>query len=200
MDRTVLLVAAGPGAAALFTLVWVVEGARRADYRPSYHPISALSLGPGGWLQATSFIVAGTLLVAFAGGVRIVEHAVVVPVLVAIAGLGLIGAGALPMDPMRGYPPGAIDGDPEEHSWRHRWHDRASVAVFLAIPAAAVVSAVAGDGWWRWYSAATAVAGIVLLGWFGVAYERDTPRSGWIQRGLVLVIWAWVAVLGLRLS
>jgi hypothetical protein len=200
MDGTMLLLAAGPAAALLFTLVWVVEGARRADYRPSYHPISALSLGPGGWVQATSFIVAGTLLAAFAGGVRLAEQLVAVPVLLALAGLGLIGAGALPMDPMRGYPPGAIDGDPDDHSWRHRWHDNASIAVFLAIPAAAVVSGVAGDGWWRWYSLGTAVAGIALLGWFAVAYERDTARSGSIQRGLVVVIWAWVAVLGVRLS
>jgi hypothetical membrane protein len=199
MDATTLLVAAGAAAAVQFTLVWVVEGQRRDGFRPSYHPISALSLGPGGRIQAASFVVSGGLLLVFAAGVRAVSGGAAVSALLALAGLGLIGAGVFPMDAMRGYPPGAIDQDPDRHSWQHRWHDLASIAVFLAIPAAAVVSAVTGQGWWRWYSAATAVVGLGLFGWFGVAYERDTPRSGLIQRGMVLVIWAWVAVLSARL-
>jgi hypothetical membrane protein len=198
MDVTTLLLASGIVAVAGFTIVFLIEGALRAGYRPTYHPISALSLGPRGWLQASSFVVTGALMAAFAVGLQRAGAGAVVAILMGVVSLGLIGAGILPMDAMRGYPPGAIAGDPAAYSARHQWHDRASIAVFLAVPGAAIVSGFAGAGWWRWYSLATAVAAIGLLAWFSSAYERDTPRAGVVQRSMVIVNWTWVAALGLR--
>lgn len=199
MDTTTPLLVGGVVAAVAFNLVWLIAGARRDGYRPVYHPISALSLGPGGRVQATSFVVAGALLIGFAVGVHAGGSGSAVALLVAVAGVGLVGAGVLPMDPGRGYPPGAIEGDPDGSSWRHRWHDNASILVFLAIPAAAIVSGVTVGGWWRWYSIALAIVTLVLFGGFAVAYERDTPRSGLLQRSFVLVIWTWIASLAIRL-
>lgn len=199
MDPTTFLLAGGIVAAGSFNLVWLIAGARRAGYRPIYHPISALSLGPGGWVQATSFVVAGMLLGGFAAGLRAAGSSFPVAVLVAVAGIGLVGAGVLPMDPMRGYPPGSIERDPDGFSWRHRLHDAASITVFLTIPAAAIVSGVHEGGWWRWHSIVSAIVTLGLFGWFGVAYERDTPRAGLIQRSFVLVLWTWIASLGIRL-
>lgn len=199
MDNPSPLLVGGLVAAVAFNLVWLVAGARRDGYRPTYHPISALSLGPAGWVQATSFVVAGLLLGGFSAGVRAAGASLAVSLLIAVAGLGLVGAGVLPMDPMRGYPPGAVEGDPDDHSWQHRWHDYASIAVFLAVPAAAIASGVGEGGWWRWYSIGNAIVTLGLLGWFGVAYERDAPRAGLIQRSFVLVFWTWIASLGLRL-
>jgi hypothetical membrane protein len=199
MDVTTLLLASGIVAVAAFTIVFLLEGALRDGYRPTYHPISALSLGPRGWVQASSFVVTGVLMAAFAVGLHMAGAGIVVAILVGVVSLGLIGAGIFPMDAMRGYPPGAIAGDPPAYSARHQWHDRASIAVFLAVPAAAIVSGLSGAGWWRWYSLATAVAGLGLLAWFSSAYERDTPRAGVVQRSMVLVNWTWVATLGLRL-
>lgn len=199
MDTPTPLLVGGIVAAVTFNLVWLIAGARRDDYRPVYHPISALSLGPGGWVQATSFVAAGLLLIGLAVGVHAAGSGLTVAVLIAVAGVGLVGAGVLPMDPMRGYPPGAIEGDPDGYSWRHRWHDYASITVFLAIPAAAIVSGVQMGGWWRWYSIAMAIVTLGLFGWFAVAYERDTPRSGLIQRSFVLVFWTWIASLAIRL-
>lgn len=52
--------AAGP----LFVTVFVLEGARRPDYKPLRHPVSSLALGSRGWVQVTNFAVAGTLYLA----------------------------------------------------------------------------------------------------------------------------------------
>lgn len=195
---------AGVGGGVLFTLVWAIEGARRPGFRPAYHPISALSLGPAGWVQAASFTIAGCCLVVvgvggWAGGGGVVGGAgLLVPGLVAIAGLGLVGAGVFPMDPMRGYPAGAPAGDPPAFSRAHQRHDQASVLFLAGVPVAAAASGVTGRGVWSVASLGVAVAGLVLLVRFGAAYERDAPRSGVTQRVLVTVLWAWVAALGLR--
>lgn len=199
VDTTTPLLIGGIAASVAFNLVWLGAGARRDGYRPRYHPISALSLGPGGWVQATSFVAAGVLLLGFAVGAHAAGSGAPVAVLLAVAGVGLVGAGVLPMDPMRGYPPGAIEGDPDGYSRRHRWHDNASITVFLAIPLAAIVSGVQVGGWWRWYSVATAIVTLGLLAGFAVAYARDTLRSGLIQRSFVLLLWTWIASLALRL-
>jgi hypothetical membrane protein len=198
LDAATALLASGIAGVVLFTLVWLVEGLVRAGYRPMYHPISALSLGPRGWIQVTNFIVTGVLLLGFAIGLHAAGAAAPVAILFGVVGSGLIGSGVFSMDAMRGYPPGAIEGDPPEYSVRHRRHDRSSIVVFLAVPAAAIVSGIAGSGAWRWYSFATAVVGLGLLAWFSIAYERDTPRAGSIQRSLVIGNWTWIALLGLR--
>ncbi len=42
--------------AVLFTIVYLIEGAMRPGYDAWRYPISALSLGPGGWIQQANFI------------------------------------------------------------------------------------------------------------------------------------------------
>ncbi|MGH3184154.1 MAG: DUF998 domain-containing protein [Streptosporangiaceae bacterium] len=44
----------GAAAGPLFVAVFVVEGARRAGYKPLRHPVSSLSLGPHGWVQVAT--------------------------------------------------------------------------------------------------------------------------------------------------
>jgi hypothetical protein len=55
---------AGP----LFITVFVLEGARRPDYKPLRHPVSSLALGSEGWVQVANFAVAGTLCLVGAAG------------------------------------------------------------------------------------------------------------------------------------
>ncbi len=57
-------VVAGP----LFVTTFLAGGARRSGYDPRRHPVSSLALGPGGWVQAANFMVAGSLYLAFAAG------------------------------------------------------------------------------------------------------------------------------------
>ena len=71
--RTVVtktLLACGAIAGLLFVLVFLLEGATRADYDPLRHPVSSLALGDYGWVQSANFVVAGLLTLAFSVGLR----------------------------------------------------------------------------------------------------------------------------------
>src|SRR6516162_7143382 len=89
-----LLLVAGTAGGLVFTGVYLAEGATRAEYRALAQPISALSLGPGGWVQQLNFIVFGVLVCASAAGWRAAlapgRAALAFPALRVIAGVGLV--------------------------------------------------------------------------------------------------------------
>jgi hypothetical protein len=60
---------AGIIAPALFVAVFTIEGWLRPGYDPITTYVSALSLGPRGWIQITNFIVLGMLMLVFTRGV-----------------------------------------------------------------------------------------------------------------------------------
>ncbi|MBJ7602045.1 MAG: DUF998 domain-containing protein [Candidatus Dormibacteraeota bacterium] len=99
LDRTTLmLIAAGTAGGLLFTAVYLVEGATRPGYDAWTDAISALSLGPGGWLQQLNFMVFGVLMLCSALGWRRALTpgigALAYPVLRGIAGVSLILIGS----------------------------------------------------------------------------------------------------------
>ena len=57
------LVSCGGIGAFLFTVTYLIEGFTRPGYDAWQQPISALSLGPGGWVQQVNFVVFGVLMV-----------------------------------------------------------------------------------------------------------------------------------------
>ena len=58
VTRALLLwLTVGVAGAVLFTTTYLIEGATRPGYNGWQQAISALSLGPGGWLQQADFIV-----------------------------------------------------------------------------------------------------------------------------------------------
>ena len=73
-----------------------------------------MSNGSLGWIQVGSFIVSGLLVIAGAVGMRQRLHpgraGTWGPILLALYGLGLIGAGIFVADPMDGFPPGSPAG------------------------------------------------------------------------------------------
>jgi hypothetical protein len=69
-----LLLAGGILGSLLFTIVFLASGAARAGYDPWRQPISALSLGAGGWLQSVNFVVFGLLMACFALGRSTPSH------------------------------------------------------------------------------------------------------------------------------
>src|SRR5438093_4288721 len=89
-----LLLAAGALGPMLFVVVFLVEGATRRGYSPVRHQVSLLSLGHGGWIQITNFVVSGLLLVCFSAGLRQALRtgagSASGPILVATAGVALI--------------------------------------------------------------------------------------------------------------
>lgn len=108
---TLGLVSCGAIGAFLFTVIYMLEGITRPGYDAWQQPISALSLGPGGWMQQVNFVVFGILLVLSAAGwYRFLvpgRAAIWFPLIQGISGLCLIGAGVFSMDPFPGYPAGS---------------------------------------------------------------------------------------------
>jgi hypothetical protein len=100
---------AGVLAGPLFLAVSFAQMPGRAGFDPTRHAFSFLLLGPGGWVQTLNFVVSGTLFVAASVGLRR-AGARAAGVLAAVIGLGMIGGGAFPPDPYRGYPPGTGEG------------------------------------------------------------------------------------------
>ena len=187
---------AGALGAWLFVVTFAVDGWTRPGYRPVRHPVSALALGPRGWLQTANFVLCGLAITAGAVALPARLGSLALGIVIAVFGLALVASGVFPMDAMRAYPPGTPDTTPAETSRRHRLHDRAGAVVFGALPVAAVVAAfVLPEAGWKWYSALTAAAGAAGLALFGQAWEEDHPRTGLAQRATIVVGWSWLGIL-----
>jgi vacuolar-type H+-ATPase subunit I/STV1 len=167
---------------------------------PTYHTGSELELGARGWVQRASFLLMGAGGLAFAVGVYWILDTIVGAVLLAIFGLGLMVAGAFTPDAVRGYPPGAQSEPSTKPTWRALVHAviRGPVA-FLAIFGACLTIASHLEGAWRLYTLLTAVAGLTMTIWTVLAFRRDAANTGLVQRGLILIYWTWIVVVGSHL-
>jgi hypothetical protein len=67
---TPALLACGVVAGPLFAVVAAIQVLTRDRFDLARHPLSLLSLGELGWIQITSFVLAGALVVAAAVGMR----------------------------------------------------------------------------------------------------------------------------------
>jgi hypothetical protein len=70
---------------------------------------------------------------------------------------------------------------------------------FLAIFAACLTLAGQLRGGWQGYTMLTAAAGLALTFWTALAFQRDTAKTGLVQRALILVYWTWIVLLGIHL-
>lgn len=175
------LTALGAAACAGFLVVFSVDGWTRPGYRPRRHPVSALALGPRGWLQTANFLLAGLGIAIGALGVWTAAPTLALGI--AVLGIALIASGVWRMDPMRAYPPGTPDTTPESYSRAHVRHDHAGAVVFGGMPVVALtatLSAIAGPV--RVLSAIGLVVVVFAVIKFGTAWERDDPLTGRWQR------------------
>ncbi len=203
-----LLLGCGVIGPLLFIVVFLIAGATRADYDPLRHPVSALSIGEAGWIQAASFILTGSLLLAFAAGLwRTFRHpggSTWGPVLIGLAAVGLIGAGLFTSDPMNGYPPGT----PlllTERSTHGRLHDLFGIPVFLGLPVACFVFtryfARHGERGWAAYSALSGIAMLITFVLAGMGFSQTPGFSdfaGGFQRLSIGIGWTWLALLAVH--
>jgi hypothetical protein len=198
-------VIAGP----LFVITFLIEGATRANYNPLRHPVSSLALGDFGWTQIANFMIAGLLTLAFALGLRLTLRAqkgsTWGPLLVAIWGIGLLGAGVFLTDPVSGYPPGTPDllVNTTAHG---ELHDSFSLAGFLALTAACFVFSYRfirqGKNGWAIYSTITGILfpiGIVLASAGFSQAEGLVAFGGLVQRLTVTIGWTWLTLLAVYL-
>jgi len=93
---------AGGIGSALFVIVFTVEGCLRPGYSTLSTYVSALSLGPRGWVQITNFIVSGILMLVFSRGIAIAfrneKRPQAGPVLLGIVSAGMFLSGPFLMD------------------------------------------------------------------------------------------------------
>jgi Protein of unknown function (DUF998) len=194
-NRLTALAVAGP----LWVVVSVAQVVTRDGFDITRHPLSLLSTGALGWLQIANFVVAGALIVAGATGLRRVlsgrPGGTWAPRLVRTAGLGLIAAGVLVMDPADGFPVGTPAGVPASMSWHSIGHMVAGTITFAGLIAACYVLArhfaAAGS---RGLAVAGAVSGTALLAGWGWA------MSGGPAGSLTLAIGAIAAMVFVSLT
>lgn len=191
MDRTLTrgLLVCGVVAGPLFVVLFLIEGAIRGGYDPLRQPVSALAIGPLGWMQQVNFIVTGILMVAGAIGLRTALQrwggSTAAPVLVAIAGIGLVGAGIFVMG-------GAL-------------HIPFSM-LFVGLPAASIVLGFRFTGWgqrgWAWYSI---LSGVGCLAAFALAFVALSSvgglsgMAGLMQRVSAAIGFAWLTLLSIHM-
>ena len=105
LSRSLLiLLTCGVAGTALFPIIYVLEGATRPGYDAWRQTISALTMGPGGWIQQLDFALCGVsvLWMAFVwreilkGGVCATWY----PIIRGIEGLGLIAIAIITQDPL----------------------------------------------------------------------------------------------------
>ena len=197
---TEALLLAGVGAAVVFMVVLLIEGALRPGYNPSYHTGSELELGDRGWIQRVNFLLMASGVFAFAVGVDRSLGSTVGTILLVIFGLGLAVAGVFVPDAVRGYPPGAPTSPSAKPTRQHQVHSVVGGPVaFFALLGACLALAGQLQGVWRWYTVLTAIAGLGMTIWTALAYQRDAAHTGLVQRGLIAVYWSWIVVLGIHL-
>ncbi len=192
------LLLAGALAGPVFFASAIIQMLTREGFDITRHPISQLATGSLGWIQITTFVVAGLGGLALAAGVRrcltegIGRRAV--PILVGIFGAGLIAAGVFTMDPEYGFPVGTPDAPVAQMSWHSIVHTAAAAVAFTALAIAAIVLTVRHI---RCRAVVPAVAnGAAAL----VLLLPVSPDHASIQVAINgLVAFTWTSVLALRL-
>lgn len=192
---------AGMTAATLFVLVFAVEGALRPGYSALRTEISALSLGPRGWIQIGNFILSGGLLLLFSNGLlgqfRRAGKPTLGPVLLMITASCLLLSGPFVMDP---------PGTPRSLWTGHGWvHKLLGAVVFTLFPVCCFVvgramrDRVSFRGWSR------GAGWLIIAALVGMKLAQTQPtgsffavRLGLFQRVALMTYLAWVFTLAVK--
>lgn len=103
----------------------------------------------------------------------------------------MVVAGVLAPDPVRGNPPGAPIDPSAKPTWVALIHHvvRGPVS-FIAIFGACLAVASGLDGGWRRHTFVTAGVGLVMTFSTAVMFQKDAPKTGFVQRGLPVSYWS----------
>jgi hypothetical protein len=185
-------VVAGP----FYLLVGLVLAFTREGFDFARHPLSVLMLGDGGWMQIANLALSGVMvLVAGVGLVRAGARGT--GIAVGIYGAAMVASAIFPPDPMPGFPPGQEGAT--AMSLSGVLHFAFGGIGFIAFGVAALLL----GGWLarhgeRRHAAWSRVAGIVVLvGFVGGAALGPAGMGGlWLA---VVVGFAWLLLASLRL-
>jgi len=191
---------------AIFVATFTIEGWLRAGYNPISTYVSALSLGPRGWIQILNFLLLGLLLLLFSFGVatefpsgKASRWGVIL--LMTMAFLFLV-SGPFVMDPM---------GTPQTQVTVHGTiHGIAGAIVFLLMPISCFVflRRFREENQWRPFQGWTLALGIlVAMAVVALSITSKSPSMinlfqdwfGLIQRFIIVPFMLWVFLFALRL-
>jgi hypothetical protein len=190
-------IAAGP----FYLAVGVLQGALREGFDFARHPLSVLANGSFGWIQTANFLVTGLMVIAAATGFRRALGPRSRGVAWSLAGYGaaMIAAAVFPADPVDGFPPGTPVGFPTSISTTGLLHFAAGALAFTLLALSAFFAA-----WTMARRSVWSLAGLSLLsgvavgvGFFGGMALPIGVLGIWIA---VVVGWAWLSVMSLRLT
>ncbi|WP_433264833.1 DUF998 domain-containing protein [Micromonospora vinacea] len=193
-DRLLLLggVLAGP----IFVASAIVQAATRDGFDFRRHPVSVLSAGELGWIQIVTFLVTGVLCTLAAETLRrrTGPGSVWLPRLLALYGLGLVGAAIFSADPADGFPAGTPRGA-GEISWHGGLHFLVAAVAFVSLIVATVVAARRAS---RQGARGRAAYSLVIGVFFAVAWVTLIVRPApavMVAFGLAVTAgWLWVSV------
>jgi Protein of unknown function (DUF998) len=162
--------------------------------------VSALSLGPGGWIQQANFVVFGVGTLCLAGAWRtVLGGGITYPLIRGIEGIVAILVGFFSQDPT-GYPPGRTLTTPTLHGEIHLIG--AFVLVWTIILGFLVIAwrFARGLHWWGWavYSVLSAILTLVFIALFGMAQQHGGD-AGLFERLAVSTEPVWEVLLLARL-
>jgi Protein of unknown function (DUF998) len=198
---TRVLLRCGVLAGPFYLAVGLIQALLRDGFDFARHPLSLLANGPGGWVQTANFVLTGLMVLAAAVGFGRVLGTTSRAVTWFLGGFGvsMIVAAMFPADPVDGFPPGTPKGFPTSISLTGLLHFVAGALgfTFLAIScffAARAMSRRKVSSLAR-LSLLSGLA--VVLGFFGGPVIPMGILGIWFA---VVVGWAWLAVMSLRLN
>jgi hypothetical protein len=190
-------VLAGP----FYLAVGLTQALLRDGFDLSRHPLSLLANGPGGWVQTANFVLTGVMVVAAAVGFRRIPERMSrgVTYFLGAFGVAMIVAAVFAADPVDGFPPGTPKGPPTSISTTGLIHFAAGGLGFLCLGISCLIAAWA---MWRRRVSSLALLSLlsglaVLVGFFGGIMSPIGILGIWLA---VVVGWAWLAILSLRLN
>ena len=207
MDRRALGAWAGMIGPALFVTTFTLEGWMRPGYDARAMFVSALALGPRGWIQCVNFVVFGALFIGFARGVAAEfpdgKASRAGPILLTIIGFSLLVSGFFVMDPVTVLP--------DLMTIHGKLHQFFGALVFSLSPVSCFVflRRFHDDPRWRplqWWTLAAGtitLAAVILLS-AGPTRAPAAPNAfnawnGLIQRTILIPYFAWQFIFALRL-
>jgi hypothetical protein len=207
-DTTSVAARAGMIGPILFVTIFTLEGWLRPGYEARRMFVSALALGPRGWIQDVNFVVFGALFLVFTRGVAAEFHdgkaSRIGPILFTIIGISLLVSGFFVMDSMT--------APPHEMSLHGKLHSLFGSLVFSLSPVSCFVfwRRFREDPKWRWLQWWTLAAGMitavsVVTMSVGPAHPPAAPNAfneyiGIVQRTFLVTYlsWQFSFALGLR--
>jgi hypothetical protein len=190
-------------------IIATVQGVVRPSYDPWHQAVSALSLGPGGWIQVANFILLGAVILAtvpiwrriLAGG----RGASGYPRLTALLGVSLIAAGCVPQDPAPGYDPEALALQAPTVLGQLHLAIAAVAALCTVASLLVMASRFAGDRQWRgWTLYSRLMAGLVVfcIAVYGVWSTKASGYAGTFERAALVIpaVWTFTFLRRLRMG